>query len=176
MQITRSVLTNLRPLHILACSGSRATLRLLQTMLNGFKVKLVSNIPEAHQFLRAFSNTDPPLDFVFLDDQSDIRADDLARYLHVLCLKPFKDTKTIHLYTPTTSGTGNVIFSNSTIPGVIKITKPPRLVRILQTLADLKNLPHPMISHQPSEVTKAIEDLANAQRTLYGNVLIAEGG
>jgi len=54
------------------------------------------------------------------------------------------------------------------------MTKPPRLARLLQTLADLKNLPHPMISYQPSEIVKAIEDLANAQRTLYGNVLIAE--
>jgi hypothetical protein len=67
------------------------------------------------------------------------------------------------------------MLANSTIPGVAKMTKPPRLARLLQMLADLNNLPHPLVSHQPSEITKAIEDLAKAQRTLYGNVLIAEG-
>jgi hypothetical protein len=144
-------------------------------MLTGFKVQLATNLPEAHQHLHSFTDTDPSLDFVILDDQSEIRADDLARHLHALGLKPFNDTKIIHLYTPTTSGSGIAVFSNSTIPGVVKMTKPPRLARLLQTLADLKNLPHPVISHHPSEVVKAIEDLANAQRTLYGNVLIAEG-
>jgi CheY-like chemotaxis protein len=111
---------------------------------------------------------------VILDDQSETRADELARSLHSLNTRPFKDTKIIHLYTPTTSGSGHAMFANSTIPGVAKMTKPPRLARMLQTLADLSGLPHPLVSHQPSEVTKAVEDLANAQRTLYGNVLIAE--
>ncbi|KAF8973859.1 dual-domain HisK/Mak2 protein kinase [Flammula alnicola] len=171
---TRSVLINPRPLHILACSGSEATLGLLKTMLTGFKVQLVSSIPDAHRYLSTFSNLDPTLDFVILDDQSETHTDDLARYLHALDQRPFKDTKIIHLYTPTTSGSGNGVFANSTIPGVVKMTKPPRLARLLQTLADLKNLPHPVISHQPSDVAKAIEGLANAQRTLYGNVLIAE--
>jgi len=54
------------------------------------------------------------------------------------------------------------------------MTKPPRLARLLQTLAGLKNLAHPMISNHVSEIAKAVEDISNAQRTLYGNVLIAE--
>ncbi|KAF9473185.1 hypothetical protein BDN70DRAFT_997771 [Pholiota conissans] len=174
VQMTRSILLNPRPLHILVCSGSDATLALLKTMLGGFRVQLSASLPEAHQYLHTFTDADPCLDFVILDDQSDIRADDLARHLHALSLESFRDTKIIHLYTPTTTGSGIAVFSNSTIPGVVKMTKPPRLARLLQTLADVKNLPHPMISHHPSEVVKAIEDLAHAQRTLYGNVLIAE--
>jgi hypothetical protein len=144
-------------------------------MLAGFNVIPVSAMEDIHEYLRSYSNHNPDLDFVILDDQSETRVDDLARSLHSLRTRPFKNTKIIHLYTPTTSSSGHPIFANSTIPGVAKMTKPPRLARLLQTLADLNNLPHPMVSHQPSEVRKAIEDLANAQRTLYGNVLIAEG-
>jgi hypothetical protein len=144
-------------------------------MLTGFSVISVSTMENIHKHLRSYSNHNPVLDFVILDDQSETRVDDLARSLHSLRTMPFKNTKIIHLYTPTTSSSGHAIFANSTIPGVAKMTKPPRLARLLQTLADLNNLPHPMVSHQTSEVRKAIEDLANAQRTLYGNVLIAEG-
>jgi len=144
-------------------------------MLAGFSVISVSAMKDIHEYLRSYPNHSPVLDFIILDDQSETRVDDLARSLHALSTMPFKNTKIIHLYTPTISSSGLAIFANSTIPGVAKMTKPPRLARLLQTLADLNNLPHPMVSHQPSEVRKAIEDLANAQRTLYGNVLIAEG-
>jgi len=144
-------------------------------MLAGFNVITMSTMEDIHEYLQSYSDHNPVLDFVILDDQSETRVDDLARSLHSLRTRPFKDTKIIHLYTPTTSSSGHAIFANSTVPGVAKMTKPPRLARLLQTLADLNNLPHPMVSHQPSEVRKAIEDLANAQRTLYGNVLIAEG-
>lgn len=172
---TRSILNGPRPLNALVCSGSDATVRLLQTMLTGFNVKTASNIQEAQHYLQEHSNFDVALDFVILDDQSETHADDLARYLHSLGLKPFAETKVIHLYTPTTSSSGHAIFANSTIPGVVKMTKPPRLARLLQTLAGLKNLAHPMISNHVSEIAKAVEDISNAQRTLYGNVLIAEG-
>ncbi|KAF8912937.1 dual-domain HisK/Mak2 protein kinase [Gymnopilus junonius] len=171
---TRSLLSSHHPLHVLVCSGSDATLRLLASMLTDFNLKAASSIEEAQHYLKEYSNFDVPLDFVILDDQSETHADDLARHLHSLGLKPFIDTKVIHLYTPTTSSSGHAIFAKSSIPGVVKMTKPPRLARLLQTLAGLKNLPHPMISNHVSEVTKAIENISNAQRTLYGNVLIAE--
>ncbi|PPQ67388.1 hypothetical protein CVT25_005967 [Psilocybe cyanescens] len=172
---TRSVLINSRPISVFVCSRSNATLALLKNMLAGFFVKLLSSIQETTQHLEAyFSSESGPLDFVILDDQSETHADDLARYLHSSNLKCFDETKVIHLYTPTTSRSGQAIFGNSTIPGVVKMTKPPRLARLLQTLATLKNLPHPLISHHTSEVSKAIEDITIAQRTLYGNVLIAE--
>ena len=175
VQKTRQVLLTPRIPHILICSASEATLALLNTMLTGFKTQLATTILEAHQILHQFTNADDILDFVILDDQSESNADDLARYLYALNIKPFSDTKIIHLYTPTTSSSGSGVFANSTLPGVVKMTKPPRLARLLQTLADIKRLPHPFISHHSSDVAKAMDDLARAHRTLYGNVLIAEG-
>lgn len=172
---TRQILLNSRIPHVLICSASEATLALLNTMLTGFQTRLVATILEAHQMLHQFTNSDETLDFVILDDQSESHAENLAQYLRGLGIKPFKDTKIIHLYTPTTSTNGSGIFANSTNPGVVKMTKPPRLARLLQALADIKRLPHPFISHHSSDVAKAIEDLARAHRTLYGNVLIAEG-
>jgi hypothetical protein len=172
---TRQVLLSPRIPQVLICSASEETLALLNTMLTGFKTRLVTTILEAHQILYQFTDTDDILDFVILDDQSESHADDLAEYLYGLNIKPFYDTKIIQLYTPTTSTSGSGIFANSTIPSVVKMTKPPRLARLLQTLADIKRLPHPFISHHSSDVAKAIEDLARAHRTLFGNVLIAEG-
>ncbi|KDR85277.1 hypothetical protein GALMADRAFT_218372 [Galerina marginata CBS 339.88] len=170
----RLALINNHPLRVLACSRSSATLELLGTMLTGFVVKSASSIQEARQYLQEYSNPDIGLDFVILDDQSETHADNLALYLHSLGLGSLIETKVIHLYTPTTSSSGHAVFANSTNPGVVKMTKPPRLARLLQTLAGLKNLPHPMISHHSSQLSKAIEEVSNAQRTLYGNVLIAE--
>jgi len=171
----RSALVIPRPLQILVASGSEATLALLRTMLQGFSVTMVSSAEETGHYLQTYNANGPPLDFVILDDQSETHADNLARQLHASGLVPFAETKIIHLYTPTTSSSGQAVFADSTMLGVVKMTKPPRLTRLLQALANLKNLTHLVAPHHPSEITKAIEDLANAQRTLHGNVLIAEG-
>jgi hypothetical protein len=142
-------------------------------MFSGFHVTLVSSIHDAETHLQSLDNSQP-LDFLILDDQSETRADNLARYLHSLELISLHDTKLIHLYTPTTSLSGHAIF-NSNTPGVVKMTKPPRTARFLQTLAGLKDLPNAISSSQASDVVKAMEDLAAVQRTLFGNVLVAEG-
>ncbi|KAJ3513116.1 hypothetical protein NLJ89_g3133 [Agrocybe chaxingu] len=171
----RSALLNPGPLRILVSSGSETTLALLRTMLHGFDATLVPSPRDARHYLDTYSTSSPNLDFVIFDDQSEAEADNLARYLHALDLSTFKDTKVIHLYTPTTSTAGHAVFASSSIPGVVKMTKPPRLARLLQTLADLKNLSNVVTVYHPSEISKAIEDLSNVQRTLQGNVLIAEG-
>ncbi|KAF4623556.1 hypothetical protein D9613_002054 [Agrocybe pediades] len=171
---TRQILVNPRPLHVLACSQSDATLSLLRTMLQGFVVQTAQSIGEAQSLLRSYASMNATLDFVILDDQSEAHADELARYLHSLRTQSFAETKVIHLYTPTTSSSGSALLANSTISGVVKMTKPPRQARLLQTLASLKNLPYPSIYHPSSDVSKAMEDISSAQRTLYGNVLIAE--
>jgi hypothetical protein len=143
-------------------------------MLRGFVVTS-SSVHDTLDRLRHQSTTDPWLDFVILDDQSEVHADNLARCISSLDVQAFRDTKVIHLYTPTTSDSGQALFANNTISGVVKMTKPPREARLLQTLAGLKNLPNRISSNQTSDVAKAMEDLAAAQRTLFGNVLIAEG-
>lgn len=144
-------------------------------MLRGFVVTTTSSVQETLDILGRYSTIDPGLDFVILDDQSEAHADNLARCISSFAVQAFQETKLIHLYTPTTSDSGQAVFANSTISGVVKMTKPPREARLLQTLAGLKNLPNCISSNQTSDVAKAMEDLAAAQRTLFGNVLIAEG-
>ncbi|KAK0208888.1 hypothetical protein DFS33DRAFT_1254916 [Desarmillaria ectypa] len=158
---------------ILVCSGSSVTLALLNTFFTGFTVTLISNMQDAEMFLRSFSNLHAPLDFIILDDQSDEHANELAHFLRSLHVSALQDTKIIHLYTPTTNLSRQSIFGTNT-PGVVKMTKPPRQARLLQTLAGLKNLPNAIPSVPSTEVSKAVQNVAAAQRTLYGNVLIAE--
>ncbi|PBL00451.1 histidine kinase [Armillaria gallica] len=158
---------------ILVISGSSVTLALLNTFFTGFTVTAISNLQDAEMFLRSFSNLHAPLDFIILDDQSDEHANDLAHFLRSLHVSALQDTKIIHLYTPTTNLSRQSIFGTST-PGVVKMTKPPRQARLLQTLAGLKNLPNAIPSVSSTEVSKAMQNVAAAQRTLYGNVLIAE--
>lgn len=144
-------------------------------MLDGFHVTLVSTIADAEAHLRIFANSHHgPLDFVILDDQSETHADEIATFLRSLGVSALQDTKIIHMYTPTMNRSSHSIFSSNT-PGVVKMTKPPRQARILQTLAGLKDLPNAMPSTQFSHIARAIESLSTAKRTLFGNVLVAEG-
>ncbi|KAJ7480148.1 hypothetical protein B0H11DRAFT_2026757 [Mycena galericulata] len=171
----RSVLLHPRPLEILVCSASTDTLDFLKTMFDGFNVTLVSTIADAEMRLRAYDNSHHvPLDFVILDDQSETHADEIATFLRSLGVTALQETKIIHMYTPTMNRSSHSIFSSNT-PGVVKMTKPPRQARILQTLAGLKDLPNAMPSTQFSHITRAIENLSKAKRTLFGNVLVAEG-
>jgi hypothetical protein len=162
------------PLTFLICSPSTVTLALLTTMLDGFIVTSVSSVQDAEAHLEAI---DPltQLDFVILDDQSETHVDNLARFLHNLESSSLRDTQIIHLYTPTTNSLSGLAMFKAKHCGVLKMTKPPRKARLLQTLAGLKNLPNALYSNHATDVTKAMEDLAAAQRTLYGNVLVAEG-
>jgi hypothetical protein len=138
-------------------------------MLTGFEVRLMA-AQEIEQFLRTIAPT-KQLDFVIFDNQSEKHAEELARFLNSLGLN---ETKVLHMYTPTTGTAGQPIFGSS-IPGVIKMTKPPRRARLLQALAGLKEVPNAMTTNQASVISKAQEDLAAARRTLFGNVLVAEG-
>ncbi|KAI0090021.1 histidine kinase [Irpex rosettiformis] len=161
------------PVRVLVISKSPATASLLSTMLSGFFVSSVSSIDEAREHLRTASTIHPPLDFILLDEQSETKADELARFLHSLPLDPLKDTKLLHLYTPTTdSVTGHSIF-NSNTPGVIRMTKPPRRARLLQMLSLLKNPAQAQIPVVGLSA-HADEQIALERRTLFGNILIAE--
>jgi len=158
-----------QPPRVLVISSSNVTLTLFKNMFSGFHVAIIYTLADAQAYLQSLSL---PLDFIILDDQAETHADELAKFTQQH--SPLRETKIIHLYTPTTSLSGRSIFGSST-PGVVKMTKPPRKGRLLQTLAGLKNLPNTILPGPATDVTKAIDDLAAAQRTLYGNVLIAEG-
>ncbi|KAG6896744.1 hypothetical protein C0992_006406 [Termitomyces sp. T32_za158] len=162
------------PPTILVCSTSTATLTFLHTMLHDFHVECVSSAQEAKSKLADYQNLLMSLDFFILDEQSEDGLTEILRYIHGIQTRAFQETKIIHLYTPTTSDSGQLVFGTSSIPGVVKMTKPPRTARILHTLAETK---HVLNSLTPTTtvVSRAMEDLATAQRTLYGNILIAEG-
>ncbi|TCD66765.1 hypothetical protein EIP91_000956 [Steccherinum ochraceum] len=153
---------------VLVISQSSATVSLLSTMLSGLLVTSVSSIDDARRILQdRVSN--PPLDFVILDSQSEHRADELARFLHGVAGDPFKDTKLIHIYTPTTDSlSGHTTLTDT--PGVIRMTKPPRRTRLLQMLAIIK---HPEV-HPVTTPVAPTKDDSLLHRTLFGNVLIAE--
>ncbi|KAG6857625.1 hypothetical protein H0H87_010193 [Tephrocybe sp. NHM501043] len=161
------------PPKILICSGSTATLTFLQTMLGGFQVERVSSAQEAKPKLESYRKFSISLDFFILDEQSEDNVKDLLHFIHTPESRGFHDTKVIHLYTPTTSGSGELIFGTSSIPGVVKMTKPPRTARILHTIAELKHLPNTMTTTS-TLVAKSMDDVRAAQRTLFGNILIAE--
>ncbi|KAJ3802608.1 hypothetical protein GGU11DRAFT_813370 [Lentinula aff. detonsa] len=169
----RSGLTKPRPPHIVVCSTSPVTLTLFGHILPGFSVVLASSIADTENYLRKLGDRNVPVDFVILDDQSEMHAEELAKFIHSLHYSTLQETKVIHLYTPTTSLSGRSIFGSNS-PGVVKMTKPPRKARLLQTLAGLKNLPNSMPTAPLSDVIRAMDDIAAAQRTLFGNVLIAE--
>lgn len=143
-------------------------------MLRDFHVECVSSAQEAKSKLENYQNFSIYLDFFILDEQSEDGLTEILQYIHKMQTRTFQETKIIHLYTPTTSDSGQLVFGTSSIPGVVKMTKPPRTARILHTLAETKHVLN-SLSPTTTAVSRAIEDLVTAQRTLYGNVLIAEG-
>ncbi|KAH9921391.1 histidine kinase [Fomitopsis serialis] len=165
-----------RPLRVLLSSASSATQALLCTMLKGFSITTVPSTPEAETYI---SNAQPqdPVDFVILDDQSEAPIDDFTRILQASSLPSLQDTKIVHLFTPTTDNLADHPIlkpGGDGASGIIRVTKPPRQVRLLQTLASLKNLPAQVPLVPVTNASAIREEEALARRTLHGNVLIAE--
>jgi CheY-like chemotaxis protein len=174
VQQVRVRLMEPRPPRILISSPSDAATALLCSMLDGFDVSSVSTVEELEQYLRSIEPSDTPLDCIILDHQAEAIADGIARLLESLHSPVMQDTKLIHLYTPVTDTiTGNLVFGNST-SGIIRMTKPPRKARFLRALAQLRKLPPDTYADLRSAVALTVEEPAESQRTLFGNVLIAE--
>ncbi|KAF8746288.1 hypothetical protein AX14_000082 [Amanita brunnescens Koide BX004] len=169
----KSVLMVPEPLNITVCSSSSATLAFMKTILTGFRVTVLRSIEEVHSHLSSLVSAAKPLDFIILDDQTESHADDLAKFVGSIG-GVLQETKVIQFYTPTMSRAGHPVFGKSSTPGVVRMTKPPRRARILQTLAGLKNLPHEISTRNVTDIAKAAEDVSTAQRTLNGRVLVAE--
>jgi hypothetical protein len=144
-------------------------------MLDGFDISSVSTVEELEQCLSSAEPSDTPLDCIILDHQAEPVADAIARLLGSLHSPVTQDTQLIHLYTPVTDTiTGNLVFGNST-SGIIRMTKPPRKARVLQALAQLRKLPPDTYADLRSVAARTVEEPPESQRTLFGNVLIAEG-
>jgi len=143
-------------------------------MLDGFEVSAVSTVEELESSLRLAETSDVNLDCIILDHQAEATADGVARLLDSLHSPMLKDTKLIHLYTPATDSiSSNPVLGNS-ISGIIRMTKPPRKARLLQALAKLRKMPLDTYADLRSTASLTTEELPESQRTLFGNVLIAE--
>ncbi|TBU58822.1 histidine kinase [Dichomitus squalens] len=168
---------HLQPLRLLVSSASSATLSMLRTMLDGFDVTTVGSIDEVERRLRNPELVSQQLDFILVDDQSEVRADNLARFVRTLPYQTMQETKIIHLFTPTTDNlAGAPMLRNDmeTPPGIVRMTKPPRQFKLLQMLATLKNILDKLPFKPVVNASELREEEALAQRTLFGNVLVAE--
>ncbi|KAF8272384.1 histidine kinase [Lactarius quietus] len=174
VQRVRARLMEPRPPRILISSPSDAATALLCSMLDGFDVSAVSTVDGLEASLRLTETSDTKLDCIILDHQAEATADGIARLLESLHSPMLKDTKLIHLYTPVTDTiSSNPVFGNST-SGIIRMTKPPRKARLLQALAKLRKLPLETYADLRSTSALTVEEPPESQRTLFGNVLIAE--
>lgn len=164
-----------RPLRIIVASPSDATRSLLSNMLINFSVTVASSIEEIEARLVDEDFIQNQLDFIIVDHQSESRVDELSHFLLSLRSSSTEDTRIIHLYTPTAATIAQTPSWGQPQAGLVRMTKPPRCIRLLQTLAELKGVSSDLPIVHNSDVSKALDNLAIAQRTLFGNVLIAEG-
>jgi len=176
LELLRSQLTHPRPVQIIICSPSDTTLRLLETMFTGLRVSSTRTQVEAQRWLEQFARKVERVDFVILDTQSGDLADDLATMVDALGLPSLVDTRIIHIYTPT-KGNSSGTSGRDSSQKVLRLTKPPRTFKMLQTLVQLRN-PSPQVTVPvPERVVKGkpVED-PNSKRNLAGmKILIAEG-
>ncbi|KAI0047651.1 histidine kinase [Auriscalpium vulgare] len=169
----RAQLMRPHPPRILISTPSDATSSMLSSMLDGFIVNTIPPGQDLEGFIRNNHNWDAPVECLILDSQSEAQAEDLARLIGSTQLTTLRDTKVIHLYTPVSDGITGHSMLRSDIPGVIRITKPPREGRLLQALASVTNLPLESYARFVPGTTAAPEE-PTSSRTLFGNVLIAE--
>ena len=159
----RFSLTSPHLFHVLVCSPSETTISMLSTILKGLVLEPATSIEEAENKLRKAHSLHRPMDFLILDDQSEVHLNYLTRLLQILSNTKSTPTQLIHFHTFTTGSTG------VTNPNVVKMSKPPRTCELLTKLDELSRLLSPRTTkgNTPNNTT--------APRTLYGNVLIAEG-
>jgi len=131
----------------------------------------LSSIEDAETFLQDYYDY-TPIDFIIIDSQSDQRVGNLSQILRNLGRQALSHSKIIQLFTPSAAAAGQSPFDSSTM-GVIKILKPPRSLRLLQKLAELKDPLNPA-AVAPRSSKDSLLLAESTPRTLFGNVLIAE--
>jgi len=172
------------PIGVLIYSRSEDTRALLATMLEGFNLISATSF-EQTQGLICDAIVQKSIDFVILDDQSELRAEELARSLQ--SIPALGKAKIVHLFTPTATSAApfhlrwtkqaeQLPDTPMQIPvgSIVRLSKPPRRARVFNILAALKDVVSDMSLVPTSNVTVPVEDPHTVQRTLYGNVLIAE--
>ncbi|KAG8797615.1 hypothetical protein FRC16_008681 [Serendipita sp. 398] len=99
LSVLRRKLGHPRPLRILVSSPSSTTLSLLTSILSGFDVMKVPTFELTVAELRISARDARLLDFLILDHFAHSQLEEVAKILDSSPV--FKDTKAIHLYTPT---------------------------------------------------------------------------
>lgn len=183
----RGKLSQPTQLRVLLCSPSEATLALLENMLAGLFVAKTRSVQEADVWLQNASGAALSIDFVVLDHPDETRVQDLLRMIQAS--PAHAKAKIIHLFTPTSSSarSSHIRWSPTPEPprkspgtaeialgSIVRLSKPPRTMRLLVMLASLKDMLPDMSLMPISEVRAPVEDPNGVQRTLFGNVLIAE--
>lgn len=155
---------------ILVCSPSDATQALLCTALRGFNVTCMS----LHANLAPLLNHGSALtiDFIIFDYQTE---DDVSALVDALHSPALQTTKVVHLYTPFPDKATGRPLQRDDIPRLVRLTKPPRTARLLQTMAQLANLPPEMYGEGAAGKKPIVEEKPAPKRSLYGKILIAEG-
>lgn len=145
-------------------------------MFIGLRVASTRTQAEAQRWLEQFAKDMDRVDFVILDTQSGDPADDLVTVVEALDLPSLVDTRIIQIYTPTkgnSSGTSGRDGSQK----VLRLTKPPRTFKVLQTLVQLRD-PSPQVTVAvPEKVVtdKPVEDTSSRRDITGMKILIAEG-
>jgi len=141
-----------------------------------FRVASTRTQVEAQRWLEQVARNLDRVDFVILDTQSGDLVDDLVTVVDGLGFPSLVDTKIVHIYTPTkgnTSGTSGRDGSHK----VLRLTKPPRTLKMLQTLVQLRNpLPQvPLPAPEKIVGDKPVEDIRGTRGFPGTKILIAEG-
>jgi len=174
MQSLKELLLKPKPLGIFISSPSDATISLLRYMLDGFFVSSFGSIEEVEVKLRESVSQRGAVDFILADEQSEEKVTQLGNMILSSNAASTPKAHLIHLFTPTVQTISRQAAFDGANPGIIRMTKPPRRSRILQTLATLKDVSTTINIGPQSDIAKALNDIAATKRLLFGNVLIAE--
>ncbi|EJD55247.1 hypothetical protein AURDEDRAFT_140870 [Auricularia subglabra TFB-10046 SS5] len=180
----RSRLMQPTPLRLLLFSPSQATLALLHNMLTGLSLTEAASIEDVESQLTGASGAVAQFDFVIVDHPDEARVQNLLRSLQSSPVNV--KSNIIHLFTPSSTKATHIRWSPTPQPpprdspgeipigNVVRLSKPPRTMRLLVILASLKDVLPEMSLMPISEIRAPVEDPNGLQRTLFGNVLIAE--
>ncbi|KAL5518690.1 CHK1 [Sanghuangporus vaninii] len=171
MENLKQLLLKPRPPRIIIVSPSETTLSLLSTLLNGFFVTSLKSTEDVLGLLRNTESKRTAIEFILVDEQSEARVNDLAQSVQDV-RGSSERLKIIHLFTPTSETLSRQPAAGSLHTSVVRLTKPPRKLRLLQTLAQLRGIATDLLGGDAPDVLKDPGDVA--MRSLFGRVLIAE--
>lgn len=90
----------------------------------------LKSIEEIETSLRNTESKRAAPDFIIIDDQSEIRVDEIAGLMHATP-HVYADTKIIHFFTPASETLSRQQTRGTAQAGLIRLTKPPRKLRLL---------------------------------------------